>query len=77
MKFLLLVCLSFLLLGGKTCNFKVNVSPTLSTREDSLLRVAKDSFQAETVKITRVEESDSILQRSLHITLLNCKRINL
>jgi tetratricopeptide (TPR) repeat protein len=53
------------------------VSPTLSTREDSLLRVAKDSFQAETVKITRVEESDSILQRSLHITLLNCKRINL
>jgi tetratricopeptide (TPR) repeat protein len=77
MKFFLLTSIAFLVLNAKTCNFTVNVSPRLSVQEDSLLRVAKDSFQAETVKVMRVEEGGSILERSLHVTLLNCKRITL
>ena len=77
MKFLTVACLAFIILNAKTCNLKVNTSPKISVKEDELLNAVKDTFQAESVKVMRVEDDDSIVERSLQVTLLNCKRINL
>jgi tetratricopeptide (TPR) repeat protein len=77
MKFLPLICIAVTLLNTKTCNFKINTPPKLSAKEEELIKALKDTFQAESVTVMRAEEGNSIVQRSLQITLLNCKIINL
>lgn len=77
MKTLSILLIAFVVLQSKSCHLKLNISPKLSSEEEQVLSTAKDSFQAETVDVRKVEENDTVMQSSLAITLVNCKRVNL